>query len=79
MFLWCFAKAGQMVDHRFTDDVAIVFAVTKDGAIRKFQNLYIDAETFREWSHDCYLETFIKHYTTESGDKIVAFGKWGYE
>lgn len=21
MFLWCFAKAGQMVDHRFTDDV----------------------------------------------------------
>lgn len=39
----------------------------------------IDAETFREWSHDCYLETFIKHYTTESGDKIVAFGKWGYE
>lgn len=29
MFLCYFAKAGQMVDHRFTDDVAIVFAVTK--------------------------------------------------
>lgn len=44
MFLWCFAKAGQMVDHRFTDDVAIVFAITKDGAIRKFQNLYLRVE-----------------------------------
>lgn len=29
MFLWSFAKAGQMIGHRFTDDVAIVFAVTK--------------------------------------------------
>lgn len=44
MFLWYFAKAGQMVDHRFTDDVAIVFAATKDGAIRKFQSLYLRVE-----------------------------------
>lgn len=28
MFLWSFAKAGQMTGHSFTDDVAIVFAVT---------------------------------------------------
>ena len=44
MFLCYFAKAGQMVDHRFTDDVAIVFAVTKSGAIRKFQSLYLRIE-----------------------------------
>ena len=44
MFLWYIAKAGQMVDHRFTDDVAIVFAATKDGAIRKFQSLYLRVE-----------------------------------
>lgn len=44
MFLWYFAKEGQMVDHRFTDDVAIVFAATKDGAIRKFQSLYLRVE-----------------------------------
>lgn len=44
MFLWYFAKAGQMVDHRFTNDVAIVFAATKDGAIRKFQSLYLRVE-----------------------------------
>ena len=44
MFLWYFAKAGQMVDHRFADDVAIVFATTKSGAIRKFQNLYLRVE-----------------------------------
>ena len=29
MFLWYFAKAGQMVDHRFTDDVAIVLRQQK--------------------------------------------------
>ena len=28
----------------FTDDVAIVFAATKSGAIRKFQNLYLRVE-----------------------------------
>lgn len=44
MFLWSFAKAGQMIGRRFTDDVAIVFAATKSGAIRKFQSLYLRIE-----------------------------------
>lgn len=33
-----------MIGHRFTDDVAIVFAATKSGAIRKFQSLYLRIE-----------------------------------
>lgn len=29
MFLWSFAKAGQMIGHRFTDDVAYCFCGNK--------------------------------------------------
>ena len=40
MGLYCFAKADQMVEHRFTDDVAIVRAFTKKQAIEKFRVFY---------------------------------------
>ena len=33
--------------------------------------------TFDEWREDEYLETYVEDYTTENGDKIVAFGKYG--
>ena len=36
--------------------------------------------TYSEW---CYshgdLEQYVKHYTTKNGDKIVAFGYYGYD
>ncbi len=35
-------------------------------------------ETYDEWLDDEYLEIYVKDYTTESGDEIVAFGKYGY-
>ena len=35
--------------------------------------------TFEEYMCDDYLETFSDHYTTKSGDKIVCFGKYGYD
>lgn len=37
-----------------------------------------DAKTYEEWQHDD-LETFVNRYTNKSGDKIVAFGKYGYD
>lgn len=37
-----------------------------------------DAKTYEEWQHDD-LETFVNRYTSKSGDKIVAFGKYGYD
>ena len=40
MPIYCFAKPDQMGDHRFTDDVAITYALTKSGAIRKFSHSY---------------------------------------
>lgn len=37
-----------------------------------------DFETYEEyWNEDC-LETFEEEYTTKNGDKVVAFGKYGY-
>lgn len=36
-------------------------------------------QTFKEWNEDYSLETFVDRYTSESGDKIVAFGKYGYD
>ena len=38
--IWSFARADQMRDHRFTDDVAITFALTKKRAIKKFSKWY---------------------------------------
>lgn len=37
-----------------------------------------DYEMYDEWLDDEYLEIYVKNYTTESGDEIVVFGKYGY-
>jgi hypothetical protein len=36
-----------------------------------------DAKTYEEWQYYGNLETFVNRYTSKSGDKIVAFGKYG--
>lgn len=38
-----------------------------------------DAKTYEEWQYSSNLETFVDRYTSKSGDKIVAFGKYGYD
>lgn len=38
-----------------------------------------DAKTYNDYMYDGYLEAFEKYYTTQSGDKIVVFGKYGYD
>ncbi len=38
--LFAYALANQMQGHRFTDDVAICKATTKQKAIKKFRQLY---------------------------------------
>ena len=40
--IYCFAKADQMKNHRFTDDVAICRAISKRRAIEKFSKYYTD-------------------------------------
>lgn len=37
------------------------------------------AKTYNDYMHDYDLETFVSSHTTKSGDKIVVFGKYGYD
>ena len=37
-----------------------------------------DSKTYEEWLHG-NLNIFVDRYTSKSGDKIVAFGKYGYD
>lgn len=44
------------------------------------KNNYSEYVTRSEWlDRHSNLETFTQHYTTENGDKIVAFGYYGYD
>ena len=47
--LWAFAKPDQMVDHKFTDDVAITYAADKGEAMKKFSRLYSNIEDKDVW------------------------------
>ena len=44
MGLYYFARADQMEGHKFTDDVAIVWAMSKKSAIRKLSVLYANVQ-----------------------------------
>ena len=44
MGLYYFARADQMEGHKFTNDVAIVWAMSKKSAIRKFSALYANVQ-----------------------------------
>lgn len=44
MGIYYFVRPGQMVDHKFTDDVAVVWVISKKSAIKKFSVLYADAQ-----------------------------------
>lgn len=37
-----------------------------------------DFYTYDEFMENGYLETFVESYTSPSGDKIIAFGRYGY-
>ena len=40
---------------------------------------YDDLQTYEDWCNRGCLERFTRRYTSPSGDKIVAFGKYGYD
>lgn len=44
MGIYCFARPNQMVGHKFTDDVAVAYAMSKKSAIKKFSVLYKDVQ-----------------------------------
>lgn len=44
MRMFAFARANQMLEHKFTDDVALTRAWTRKGAIKKFNRYYSDVQ-----------------------------------
>lgn len=38
-----------------------------------------DSKTYEQYINDSYLERFVQRYTSKNGDKIVAFGEYGYD
>lgn len=42
--IYCYTKANQMKGHNFTDDVAVVKAISKRSALKKFGYLYDDVD-----------------------------------
>lgn len=42
--IYCYTKANQMKKHNFTDDVAVVKAMSKRSALKKFSYLYDDVD-----------------------------------
>lgn len=38
-----------------------------------------DSKTYEEYMGYGNLEKYIEHYTSKSGDKIIAFGEYGYD
>ena len=39
-FLWCYTVPDAMINHNFTDDCAICFALTRKQALKKFRKFY---------------------------------------
>lgn len=53
---------------------------TTEYALRNNKHDYGEYVTYSEWrDRHCNLNRFAEHYTTENGDKIVAFGYYGYD
>lgn len=44
MRLYVYSAPGQMVNHTFTDDVAITFARSKKEAVEQFRGIYRNCE-----------------------------------
>ena len=42
-------------------------------------NAYSDLQSYNEYWDDCDFETFVEYHTTPKGEKIVAFGYYGYD
>jgi len=40
---------------------------------------YSEQETYEQFFADDMMETYMKQYTTPNGEKIVVFGKYGYQ
>lgn len=66
-----FMKQFSELDEKALDQLKTDYIICTD--------LQPDGKTYNEWNTDYNLETYIKSYTSEHGDEIVIFGKYGYD
>lgn len=50
----------------------------KDNIIKKYMK-DMELKDYNSYWGDEYLEGYVDSYTTKSGEKVIAFGKYGYE
>lgn len=74
-------KGKVLFDENYETFVKVSELSNKDKEYAAQENDLIneDAKTYEEWGCCDYLETFVDKYTTKSGDRVVAFGKYGYD
>ena len=60
--------------------ILFLIIITSERKESKRYGLAIDyLETYDQYSKDSYLDWFSQKYTSPSGDKIVAFGRYEYD
>lgn len=64
-------KKGEMLIHAWDEEL-----ISKDDIPEDKLSYY---KTYNEYWDNCDLETFEQTYTTKGGEKIVAFGEFGYD
>ena len=50
----------------------------KEDVKNSYMSFEFSGKTYADWGEDDCLESYMKEYTTESGDEIVVFGEYGY-
>jgi len=72
---WERFKNSELLYDRHSDNLVENNAFTLDNADDEYR--YITYESFTNGGFDDY-ETFYSDYTTENGEKVIAFGYFGY-
>ncbi len=89
---WWYNSTNLIKDNTFiTKDEAISLVMTSDYlpesnpyemSEEELDELFADEYSiysYEKFLYDSYLESYVKHYTTEHGDNIVAFGQYGHD
>lgn len=89
---WWYNSTNLIKDNTFiTKDEAISLVMTSDYlpesnpyemSEEELDELFADEYSiysYEKFLYGSYLESYVKHYTTEHGDNIVAFGQYGHD
>lgn len=69
---FCMFESGEMLFDTYSEELVMKSDVEKTNDEYRYQTYY-------QYIDDSHLEMYDEHYTSPSGDRIVAFGKYGYD